>query len=599
MTQTLAQATQNAQRRLRLAKRALLGLVVAGVVLFAACLVVLPLVVSTDRLKSNIESTLSILTGMTATIDSVPELDLWPSPSLLMQGLTLRKGNEVLLQAPVVTAGFSLIQTLLDRPAIRHFRLVQPAIRVAFDKDGVLNWPKADWMAQARVEATETDHSGDLQRLAEIEIADGTLTISSAGIERQVTGLAGTLSWPGPGQPLLADLSAFVQGQSASLAFRCDQPWLLWSGGSAGFEATVSVASLVARFEGAGSLSANRYMSGRLRLDIASPAELARWSGLPDVLPDAVGAVGLDATLATAGMAMKLDGLSLSVGEASASGVLDLDLGQVTPRLAGTLAIDRLEIAGPGDPAPLGAVQRWLGLLQSARLDADLRLSLAEAVFGDVSVTGIAAGLQVENGTTTLDIGDGSVAGGTLSGHAAMGGAQGAGGSKAQVSLKAADLGLVAAALGLTGPLPDATGTIQLDLTTRGDLSTARAETMEGTLSLVADRGAIEEFSVADFQALMAARRFFNLSEVAGDRLAFDTMEIDARFSGGVAELTRAEIAGPEGRLTLAGIIPYRRGSLALTGTLMLPDATEAGPAAPLGFFVGGSWPDAVISAVP
>ena len=59
-----------------------------------------------------------------------------------------------------------------------------------------------------------------------------------------------------------------------------------------------------------------------------------------------------------------------------------------------------------------------------------------------------------------------------------------------------------------------------------------------------------------------------------------------------MARLNQALFTGQTGSLSVNGVIPYRTGSLALAGTFI--DALNAGQR--LRFFVGGSWPNAVIS---
>lgn len=92
---------------------------------------------------------------------------------------------------------------------------------------------------------------------------------------------------------------------------------------------------------------------------------------------------------------------------------------------------------------------------------------------------------------------------------------------------------------------------------------------------------------------------------------------LEASFADGTAEIHRGEIRSPAALIVLSGIVPYHRGGLAMTGALMAPVRPEgsdeaegsvlqdalapspdpgAGP--PLRFFIGGSWPEPVISPI-
>src|SRR5690606_9321233 len=77
----------------------------------------------------------------------------------------------------------------------------------------------------------------------------------------------------------------------------------------------------------------------------------------------------------------------------------------------------------------------------------------------------------------------------------------------------------------------------------------------------------------------------------------FTRADIDAKLNRGLAELTKAEIEGTDRLLTLSGLIPYRTGSLALAGSLAERPQEGVAPTSPaISFFVGGSWPEPVIS---
>jgi len=60
-----------------------------------------------------------------------------------------------------------------------------------------------------------------------------------------------------------------------------------------------------------------------------------------------------------------------------------------------------------------------------------------------------------------------------------------------------------------------------------------------------------------------------------------------------------ARIAGATQTLTLSGVITYQSNGLALSGSLEATDPAKAAELPLLPFFVGGSWPNPVISPVP
>jgi AsmA protein len=58
-------------------------------------------------------------------------------------------------------------------------------------------------------------------------------------------------------------------------------------------------------------------------------------------------------------------------------------------------------------------------------------------------------------------------------------------------------------------------------------------------------------------------------------------------------------IAGTAETLTLSGVITYQSNGLALSGSLDSTDPAKAAELPLLPFFIGGSWPNPVISPVP
>ncbi|MDP2734181.1 MAG: AsmA family protein, partial [Hoeflea sp.] len=86
---------------------------------------------------------------------------------------------------------------------------------------------------------------------------------------------------------------------------------------------------------------------------------------------------------------------------------------------------------------------------------------------------------------------------------------------------------------------------------------------------------------------------------------AFESARFEASISTGEAKLKTAELLGPQQMITLSGVIPYSRSSLAIAGVLgprrpAVGESAVSSGAAPaaLRFFVGGSWPQPVFSPV-
>ncbi|URK88849.1 AsmA family protein [Rhizobium sp. RCAM05350] len=150
----------------------------------------------------------------------------------------------------------------------------------------------------------------------------------------------------------------------------------------------------------------------------------------------------------------------------------------------------------------------------------DLRLSAQEASYGSVALTDLAAGVMVENGRASVDIGDGTFAGGSISGRIALANDSAEGG-QLQLALKNADLAPVAASLGLTGPLPLGRGVLSVDLSTAEPLSQMTAAGASGEFRYSANNGTVANFDLPEFERLAAQGHVFNVSHATNGSSRF------------------------------------------------------------------------------
>ena len=119
------------------------------------------------------------------------------------------------------------------------------------------------------------------------------------------------------------------------------------------------------------------------------------------------------------------------------------------------------------------------------------------------------------------------------------------------------------------------------------------------------DAGTVPGLNIAKFRELAKTERFFDLDQLGeGTGFSFTSARFHATIAGGEANLTTAELVGPQQMISLSGVIPYSRSSLAIAGVLGPAPAADGKAAEPdtgtkpLRFFIGGSWPRPVISPV-
>jgi AsmA protein len=228
---------------------------------------------------------------------------------------------------------------------------------------------------------------------------------------------------------------------------------------------------LTLEFNGSGSLGPDLYASGALRLLSASVRRTLEWSGA-DIKPgEALGALELTAQLSAEPTRAKLDDLIVLIDANRGIGVLDVELREDTPpMIAGTLAFNSLDIASflqAFTPLPRGGadIASTIDTRFLREIGLDLRLSAQSASFGPVVLSNLAAAARVEQGRANFDVGDATAYGGSLIGRIALSEKGIDGGLDVQLSTRNTNFGQFFDAVGLSGPLPRGTGSLDIELT--------------------------------------------------------------------------------------------------------------------------------------
>lgn len=587
-------------------------LVVLAVV--AALRIAFPFLVQTETVAHGIEQALENWTGAEVQIGKDAEFAFWPYPRVTLGDVRVAGkgdgGSEGLASIETVSATFDLLSAVRGKPAFNDFELVRPVVRVGWNADGVPNWRHSGWLMQAidaTAKAPEGQQAADLpaERIGTISVLDGVLDITRSGhAPIRISDIDGMITWPALRQRLDLALTGVLNGEMTRWSFTCDQPLALLAGRNATINTTLSADPATLNFEGAANLSGNAFVNGTMQLATPSLSHLLAWQGkeIPAVGP--LGKVNVEASISSSGWSAKLENVKLTLDNAQATGVLGIDMPpEGLPQVGGTLAFDRIDLhAFLTAFSPLPGADQNATTIDTAfihQFGMDLRLSAKTADFAPFSLQDLAAGMRIENGRATFDIGDSTFMDGRLTGRIALAEEGFRGGGQLQISLSDVDIGGIVTALALPGPLPSGHGSADFELSTNRPLWATTPSDMSGRFRLRMAAGTLTQFNRQAFEERVAKNAFFNISEAADGSFDFVRADIDARLDRGLAELTKAEVEGSEKLLTLSGMIPYRTGSVALAGTLAdrpQTGTTTVNPA--ISFFVGGSWPEPVISPI-
>lgn len=579
-------------------------------VVVAAVRIAFPFLVQTETVEHGIEQTLEDWTGADVNVGKGAEFTFWPYPRVTLGNVRILGGQAgELASVETISATFDLLGAVRGQPAFSDFELVRPIIHIGWNAEGAFNWRHSGWLMQA-IDATAKAPEGQPAeslvdgRIGTISLRDGVLDVARAeGGAYRITDINGSITWPALRQRLDLSLSGVVNGEMTRWSFGCDQPLSLLAGRDAAVRSNLSADPTTLNFEGTANLSDNAFVAGALQLSTPSLSRLLAWQGKDIPAVGTIGQVSLEANVATSGYSAKLENVKLVLDNAQASGVLDIAMPpEGVPQVGGTLAFDRIDLhtfLTAFSPLP-GADQNAPSIDTAFihQFGMDLRLSAKAAEFAPFSLQDLAAGMRTENGRASFDIGDSTFMGGRMTGRIALAENGFRGGGQLQISLRNVDIGGVVGALALPGPLPSGIGSADFELSTDRPLWATTVSDMSGRFKLRMGSGTLNHFNAQAFAERAAKNAFFNVTEAANGSFDFVRADVEARLDRGLAELTKAEIEGNEKLLTLSGMIPYRTGSVALAGTLADRPATGTAVAAnpPVSFFVGGSWPEPVIS---
>lgn len=585
------------------------------VIVFAVFRATAPFLISSGLVRSGIEDALSKWSGYKAEIEGTPTLEFWPTPRITLNQVTIReptKSGKTLGHVDSLSADFSLLAALGGHARFHEFHFVRPVLYLRRDDSGLIDWTNEGLLSKA-INRVETNSSNGLVMSREQDARIGALTIEDGKLELtddktgrlfRLDGINADIVWPRLSRPMSAVLLGRLNGQDIKVDFDSTQPLLLFAGKNVDARTTFSSPLMSGTFSGITNISNFAALAGNLDLTIPDMPSFLTWSG--ERLPGSstIKNVSLNANIATVNNSLRFNDLTFKVNDAAASGVMDYGYTSTgKPKVSGTLAFDQMNLnpflaAFSMRLAADTAIDTIINGNPLQRLDIDLRLSSKKAALGPFLFDDIGASLLVAGGTAKFDIGDSGFEGGGLTAHLEVTERDFDGGGKLQISVRNADFAGLVSRMKLAGPLPLANGSLDLSLSTSKPIWAASLGDVSGKLHFSTKAGTFRQFNISAFRVLAAQKTFFRMSDVADTAFDFDSINFDATFANGSAEVHDAKINGRNETVTLSGLVPYRSNALALSGSLEAADPANAGDLPLLPFFIGGTWPDPVISPV-
>lgn len=565
--------------------------------------IVAPVVVSTAVVRGAMERTLAEWTGHEVMVDGSPTLTFWPEPRIELSRVSIvkpaAKGVTVLARISRVSAEFNFLGAFRGRPAFEDFTLSEPEIYLTRNDTGELNWMKEGLLGDAALNATpagggvSVDPSLD-RAIGDVLIENGRLELrdSVTGLDWIASGITGDLHWPKFSAPASLEAAALVNGRNIDVNLASGQPLLLLSGREASLDLDLNSDLLLAQFSGRASLAHHGFVSGRLGLSSTDARAAAAWMGTPVSVLENGQQFSLDAEVLTTEDALRFDKLRIALNRMEATGIVDLLFPtERPPRLAGTLAFDRLDLdalkplTGPGGET--GTADQLL-----KGLELDLRLSAQEVAAGPFSLTQAALSIVNENSQSRTDIVDGSLEGGRITGRMVTVSQPGEPATDLHLAIRNANLDPVFRKLGVGGPVPVAVGSADLSATIpQGDW--ARLQEGRGSFRIVTAAGILPDVDPDTILQRVGNRTYLPLKNPEGQDFQYRRLELAATFERGLAEIQSGVIEGDTINVNLSGLLPLGEGGVALSATL----TSVADQSKSSALFIGGSIAEPVVIA--
>ncbi|MGW6779408.1 AsmA family protein [Brucella pseudogrignonensis] len=638
--------------------RLIIALVILGAAAVATLLAIIPFIVSTDAIRIRVAQEISAWTGYSVELREAPRLRVFPVLRASLDGVTLSKlsdqGAKPFMSANRIEIELSPLDAIMGRLSFSETQIVRPHFNIGGPVDNFSELLDAIASSNGRLgtairaqRALQQQNGGNDKTLAtqqasqpfgRVVVRDGTISFNHPDSEeepkedQQITKVNATLEWPRTSSAATLRGSALWRGENTQFGLTAAQALPLLAGGTSDVTASFTSNPVNITFEGKANISNDRFFEGALSAKTPSLSNSLRWLALPPVAGSTeIGAFSLDSTITSTPRRLKFADVEMTTDESPAKGVIEIGFEQETPAVTGTLAFEKLNLRRlfsifvplpvnqPRSPSERDQNERdTIDTSFINRSELDLRLSAQTATAGPVSMTGVAAAVQIRGGRAMFDIGDAKAFNGILQANLQIVRDLKTASGELRFNASDIDSSQLFAALDFDKPFINGKGNVSLFMKGPANRWSGLLNNAQGNVSVQLNNGQMQGFSVQDFLTKAQSQGFFALERQDNVSLAFNRLDMKANLSDGVASLENATLATSEGTLNLAGIVPFVDRSLALSGEVIFPDsqpqqqqnvdnqqgqpaqgdpnAQGAAAKPPLHFFVGGSWDRPFIS---
>jgi AsmA protein len=598
--------------------RRIAQLIIIGAVLVLVAMAALPLVASTQIVRDRIAQELSLGTGYRVRVSGAPEIRIWPSFGARLSGVTFSEWNsgETVLSSDRAELDLSAVSALRGDVVFKEIDLTRPTFRMQI-RDGRLTLPEPPAGGQferaisaARRLIAENPAKLDVNKLPDIpfgtiRFTDGRIVVNDGGRQRDIaTSINGTLDWPTLARGGRLDASGIWNGETVKASINSSQALYLMAGGDAPVEIKAESPTASTSFTGNVTLGDSIFVNGYA--SFASPAfgRVLEWTHMRLAPGSSLGDISIAGTVVGDLGRFKVENAEITLQGSSGTGVMEVAMADRPRRIAGTLAMERLDLRAflaALAPLAVGAhdLDQPIDMSFTDDTGIDLRISANAATAGPLSFANLAAAVQISPGLAAFDISDATMFGGSV--QASLRLDRKAEGNQAELRLNARqiDTAALSQTTGINRMLPIGRGDFSAMLKGRGAAWGDILASTDGTVGARFGQGSLPGLDVNAMLARAEKGGFFSLWDSASGSTQIAGAEVRAQVNNGSATLDVAHIRIDQNRtLDLTGLVPWMGQGLALSGRILTGTEATGSDSRPA-FFVGGSWLSPYVWPIP
>ena len=558
--------------------------------------------ISADAVRQQVMGEIRTVTGLNPSLRGEASVSLFPTGSVSFADVVLGEPNRPALTAERLTARLRFFPLLIGRVEIADLALVRPIIAVDLEPNGKSNW-------SGLIEAltrSQTKGSPRLAAFSEMRIDNGTVVMHSVAnkVDETLTNVEFSLAWPSIAKSFGASGRFVWHDEPLDMALTlADFPAAL-AGNHTGLKLRIAGKPIKTAFEGGISIQPTLKIEGTLAADTSSMRNALLWAGQRPLPGGGFGHFAIKAQANVMGGTIGLNNVNVELDGNTAEGVLTFATGG-RKTLQGTLATDTFDLTPYVSTVRLLTTneREWNGARISldglSGIDLDLRLSAAKVVASNAKLGRTAIGANLRGGHLVVTVGEAQAYGGVIRGSLTL--ANFTAGVDVKSQLQFTDVDLESCLSQLFGLRRlEGNGNISFAVEGSGDSVLAVTRTLNGTASLIGEKGALAGLNVEQLLRRLERRPLSGGGEFRTGRTPFDKIAVALKITQGTVTVEDVKIDGSAVRLALAGSASIPTRELDLKGTAILVAADKPGTAAfELPFIVQGSWDDPIMLPDP